>query len=57
MRPAVEFRRGRRPAPNEWWADAFANYVAGNINVNEPTGTGRDMYNYVHDALQQNIIP
>jgi len=42
---------------NEWWADAFANYVAHNINVNEASGAGSDMYDYVHDALQPYTNP
>ena len=41
-------REGNR---SEQWADAFANYVAGNIDTNEPTGGGRNMYNFVTGAL------
>jgi RHS repeat-associated protein len=33
--------------PNEQWADTFANYVAGNINV--LTTAGNDMYNFTSD--------
>ncbi len=35
--------------PNEYWADAFANYMAGNIDLGETAG--QHMYNYVRDAL------
>jgi len=35
--------------PSEQWADAFANYVAGNINLSEDVG--REMYNFVRGAL------
>ena len=35
----------------EQWADAFANYVAGNINLSDPDGPGTDMYNFVSDTL------
>jgi RHS repeat-associated protein len=34
---------------NEYWADAFANYVADNINKSQ--SAGMNMYNYVNDAL------
>lgn len=37
--------------PDEYWADAFANYIIGNINLAESTGNGRIMYDYVHGAL------
>ena len=33
--------------PNEQWADTFANYVAGNINM--LTTAGNDMYNFTND--------
>jgi hypothetical protein len=36
---------------NEYWADAFANYVAGNINLAEATGEGQKMFDYVNGAL------
>ncbi|HBA92113.1 MAG TPA: hypothetical protein DCZ08_10335 [Anaerolineaceae bacterium] len=35
--------------PSEQWADAFANYVAGNINLASVIGT--DMFNFVRSAL------
>jgi RHS repeat-associated protein len=35
--------------PSEQWADAFANYVAGNINMD--TGAGRDMYTFITGEL------
>lgn len=35
--------------PSEQWADAFANYVAGNIDLD--SGKGRAMWNFVHAAL------
>ena len=44
-------------SPNEFWADAFANYVAGNINLLEPSGEGQKMYDYVHDALNPYANP
>jgi len=43
--------------PNEYWADAFANYVAGNINLAEPTGEGQKMYDYVFGALNPYANP
>lgn len=43
--------------PNEFWADAFANYVAGNINQKEPSGEAQKMYDYVHDALNPYANP
>ena len=39
----------------EKWADIFANYVAGNIDMSKPTGPGMEMYNFVTDALAQYI--
>jgi hypothetical protein len=39
--------------PSEQWADAFANYVAGNINLNN--SEGKDMYEFVSSALSQYI--
>jgi RHS repeat-associated protein len=40
-------------SPNEYWADAFANYVANNIKTGplDPTGEGQQMYDYVYRAL------
>jgi hypothetical protein len=35
--------------PNEYWADAFANYMAGNIDLGKTAG--QQMHNYVRDAL------
>lgn len=40
------------PGPSEQWADAFANYVAGNIDTH--TGSGADMYDFVISALAPN---
>ena len=37
--------------PSEQWAGAFANYVAGNINLSKPNGPGVEMYNFVNDTL------
>jgi hypothetical protein len=37
--------------PSEEWADAFANFVAGNIDLSKPTGPGIDMHNFVTAAL------
>ena len=41
--------------PTEYWADAFANYVAGNINLADPRG--RAMAQDVSDALKPYINP
>jgi len=35
----------------EHWADIFANYVAGNIDLSKPNGPGIAMYNFVTGAL------
>jgi hypothetical protein len=43
--------------PNEYWADSFGNYVAGNINLTELTGEGQNMYDYVYRALSPYINP
>jgi hypothetical protein len=37
------------PGSSEEWADAFANYVAGNIDLAKPAGAS--MYNFVTGAL------
>lgn len=37
--------------PREQWADIFANYLAGNIDLSKPTGPGTAMYNFVTGAL------
>jgi len=55
--PIQAIPMGEHDDANEYWADAFANYVAGNINVAEVTGAGLDMYNYVHDALEPYANP
>ena len=39
----------------EQWADIFANYVAGNIDVSDPLGPGAAMFNFVHGALSPHI--
>lgn len=36
---------------DEYWADAFANYVAGNIDLEESTGEAQNMYDYVFGVL------
>jgi RHS repeat-associated protein len=36
---------------SEQWADAFANYVAGNIDMSKADSPGTDMYNFVTGAL------
>ena len=41
----------------EAWADAFANYVAGNIDLSKPTGPGVSMYNFVTNVLAPYIDP
>jgi len=38
--------------PSEQWADAFGNYVAGNINLSDPAGIA--MYNFVTQTLFPN---
>jgi hypothetical protein len=37
--------------PSEQWADAFANYAAGNVDFSDPGGPGPQMYNFVYNAL------
>ena len=39
--------------PSEQWADAFANFVARNINMNNPEGM--DMYNFITRVLKPYI--
>ena len=41
--------------PIEQWADIFANYVAGNIDHSSDNPLGRDMYNWVTEALTTNL--
>ena len=41
--------------PPDQWADAFANYVAGNIDLTDPNGPGADMYTFVTGALAPHI--
>jgi RHS repeat-associated protein len=58
-RNIVETELGRQPIQahpmgeafdiGEYWADAFANFVATNINLSTPGG--KDMYGFVSDAL------
>jgi hypothetical protein len=36
---------------SEQWADIFANYVAGNIDLSQPAGPGAAMYEFVTGAL------
>lgn len=40
---------------NEQWADIFANYVAGNIDMTDPNGPGIAMDAFVRGALSQHI--
>jgi RHS repeat-associated protein len=42
-------------AQEEHWADIFANYVSGNINLSNPNGPGIAMYNFVTRALSPYI--
>jgi hypothetical protein len=42
--------------PAEQWADAFGNYVAGNIDLSKPAGPGIDMYNFVTATLAPYMI-
>jgi hypothetical protein len=37
--------------PNEYWADAAANFVAGNINLAESSGEAQDMCHFVNGKL------
>jgi hypothetical protein len=37
--------------PNEYWADAAANFVAGNINLAESSGEAQNMYDSVNGML------
>ncbi len=37
--------------PSEQWADAFANYVAGNIKLVQPDSPGMNMYSFVTNTL------
>jgi hypothetical protein len=41
--------------PIEQWGDIFANYVAGNIDTRVGNQRGRDMYNWVTEALTTNL--
>ena len=45
----------RTTAQQEHWADMFANYVAGNINLVDPNGPGAAMNNFVTQALAPHI--
>ena len=36
---------------SEQWADIFANFVAGNIDLSKPAGPGRDMYDFITGVL------
>jgi RHS repeat-associated protein len=50
--PSVQARQAfSNFGPSEQWADAFANYVAGNIDLSNPNGPGIDMYHFVGGAL------
>ena len=37
--------------PREQWADVFANFVAGNIDLTQPSGSGLGMYNFMTSVL------
>ena len=41
--------------PDEQWADIFANYVAGNIDLSDPTDPGIAMYNFAAGVLMPGI--
>jgi hypothetical protein len=43
------------PGPSEQWADAFANYVANNIDLTSPEGM--DMNNFITSTLSPYIHP
>jgi len=49
--PRVQAKQASGPGGSEIWADAFANYVAGNIDLGDPNGQGMDMYNFVTGEL------
>jgi hypothetical protein len=53
--PIQAFNMGEAYDTNEYWADAFANYVADNIDLEQ--SAGMDMYRYVNNALFQVIYP
>jgi RHS repeat-associated protein len=48
---SVEVIQASGPEPDEQWADIFANFVAGNIDISHPFGPGMDMYNFVTKVL------
>jgi RHS repeat-associated protein len=50
---SVKSIQASKASYEEVWADAFANHVAGNINLREPAG--QDMYNFVTGALRPYI--
>lgn len=50
--PSVQTRQTfSNQGPSEQWADAFANCVAGNIDLSDPLGPGTALYNFVGGAL------
>jgi hypothetical protein len=49
--PHVEAIQHPSTDPKEQWADIFANYVAGNIDLSKPTGPGADMNSFITGIL------
>jgi hypothetical protein len=48
---AIQALLKTRTDPKEQWADIFANYAAGNIDLSKPSGPGLDMYNFITSEL------
>jgi hypothetical protein len=50
---ASEPKQASSDKVTEQWADVFANYVAGNIDLSKPAG--QDMYNFISAALALDV--
>jgi len=50
---AQKFVQASSNAVTEQWADVFANYIAGNINLNSPEG--QDMYSFITNTLTMDV--
>jgi hypothetical protein len=59
IEPVQAINMGEAYDTDEYWADAFANYVADNILTGplDVTGEGQKMYNYVFLALNPQLNP